>query len=204
MTSVSRFPPSSRSTPAVCPLARQSHPFRSMPLLLAIATSTGLTGCLLSPPADYEEEPLIPPRLEVFGEFTEPTPYLIHERQPGDSIEFKIRVQSNDVSAAGETPLMVILFRNFNGWDPTRYRRVDLLAPATDADGPRDIRVNYTFVDETDGCYQYTLAVTHADNGDPPNSVDRPEDVALVTWWVNIETDDEPNDLRDCLTEGRQ
>ncbi len=178
-----------------------------MALLTALMGLAGLPGCLLSPPADYEGEARIPPRLLVLGDQTEPEPYVFHERLPGESIDFRIRVQSNDVAADSESPLVVVLFRNFNGYRDGRSEdKLDFkfVPAATLDDGPRLISVNYTLADEVDGCYQYTLFVTPLDNGTPPDDVSRREDVALVTWWVNVETDDEPNDVRDCLTKGQQ
>ena len=66
------------------------------------------------------------------------------------------------------------------------------------------LRGMHTSAQKTDGCYQYTLFVTHWDNGSPPRDIEDPDDVAIVSWWINVESDDEPNDVRDCLTSGAQ
>jgi hypothetical protein len=166
-----------------------------------------VSGCLLSPPADYEEDQRIPPVLQILAEETEPTPYMFHEYSRYDTIEFRVPVRSNDGDGDGQqSALIAYLFRDFeyfsNGTE--NERGSDYIDAASFEDGPRLISIKYTFSDEPDGCYQYTLFVTHTDNGSPPEEVERQEDVAIVTWWINIESDDVPNDLRDCLTEGRQ
>lgn len=173
-----------------------------MQLTAALAACSSLVGCLLSPPADYEDEQRIPPRLEVLT--AEPVPYTFHVFHPGDSVDFKVWVESNDVSADGESRLLAVLIRNFDGYadgelDVQKFR---FIPAARLDDGPREVSVSYTF-DETDGCYQYTLFVTHSDNGNPPEEVARPEDVAIVTWWVIVDSDDEL-DYSGCLTEGQQ
>ena len=173
----------------------------ALPLVLL-----GPSGCILAPPRDYDEEPRLPPFIEV--EHTSPTPYQFHEYSGGDTVDFKVRVRLSDPTTNGEdSHLYVVLFRNFEnfrrGKDESSVKSGVRTVPSS-FDEPFDITVRYTFSDEEDGCYQYTLFVTYANNGSPPEDVAHPEDVAMVTWWVNIETDQIPNDVGECLTEGIQ
>jgi len=178
-----------------------------MSLFVLALAGTGFSSCLLSSPADYEGEERIPPRLDLLSAY--PEPYLFHEKSPGEQLEFKVKVQSNDTSATGDARLQVVLFLNFNNYQGDSDQILldsTSIDPATFEDGPREIRMTYTLgtYNENDGCYQYTLFVTHWDNGYPPADIDDPEDVAIVSWWINVEGDDEPNDVRDCLTSGAQ
>ena len=172
-----------------------------MSLCVLAFAGAGFSSCLLSPPADYEGELRIPPRLDVLN--ASPEPYLFHEKAPGEQLEFRVKVQSNDTSETGDARLFAVLFRNFNNYQEDEKEDFTFLDPATFDDGPREIRM-YTTAQKDDGCYQYTLLVTHADNGNPPNEIDDPEDVAIISWWINVEGDDEPNYVRDCLTSGAQ
>jgi hypothetical protein len=170
-----------------------------MSLALSLAALGALTGCLVSPPPDYEEDARIPPVIDVLG--AKPNPLVVQARLAGDTDEFSVQFRSNDTRSDGEaSPIIWELFRDFGDADKEDFVMAGTPEPST-FDEAREIRVPHTF--NLAGCHQFTLFVTQLDNGWPPD-VDRPEDVAVVSWWFLIKSDDVPNPALDCLTEGQQ
>jgi hypothetical protein len=61
----------------------------------------------------------------------------------------------------------------------------------------RDVDIEWNVPSNISGCQQLTLLVTHASNV----IVRDKSDIATVTWWLNVDDDDDPskgNLLRDC------
>ena len=93
--------------------------------------------------------------------------------------------------------LIALLYRNYGLSDQTMQKFL-LADPTGFAGEPRRIDLAYTFTEEEDGCYQFSLLVTHLDNVDGEAQVADYSDVALLTWWFSVEDDEVPNVITDC------
>jgi hypothetical protein len=143
----------------------------------------------LSDPPDLQEPTRTRPNLFDY----DPPTTLIVGVTPGVSRSFSARVQSED---AGDD-LVAALYLNydFEGQQLIEFVPVDA---STLADLSRRIRINGRPNSDHSGCRQVTLQVTHNSNRSREDGrILDPRDVALATWWANVEGDGEIS-LDDC------
>lgn len=156
----------------------------------AVAT-TLLGGCVVPGPPELEEEPRVPPIINAFD--VQPELRQVHEVRPNETIGFRVLVLSNPADGL----LFAGLYRDY-GY--TTAERVDDQKPEPAAEGShREIEFAHTFNEESDGCYPFTLLVTHLDNTDTGFQVVDEADVAMVTWWFSVDADEFPNQFHACV-----
>lgn len=156
----------------------------------ALAT-VAFGGCLLPGPPELEPAVRVPPVIDPVS--AKPIPNQVQIVYPDETVHFMVDVRANE--ADGE--LIALLYRNYGLSDQTMQKF--LLADPTGFVGePRRIDLAYTFTEEADGCYQFSLLVTHLDNVDGEAQVTDYSDVALMTWWFSVEDDEVPNVITDC------
>ena len=185
MTAVSDEVSRDRRFDSICRLARRLRVGAFM-LQFCIAA----TGCIVAPPPPHEDSkqtsPIllvaqaVPPITRVVNIPSIDTPYLQ---------EFAVPVRSED---DGDR-LVGVLIASYAETTEVEASRATAIEPATFGDPAREIRVTWNYRGYDPGCYQLTLVVTHEKNFDietfrPKENFD---DVAIVTWWVNL-ADDPP------------
>jgi hypothetical protein len=114
-----------------------------------------------------------------------------------DTVHFTVDVRASEADGR----LIALLYRNL-GLPGQASPNVRFADPSSFDGEPRRIDFAYTFTDEQDGCYQFSVLVTHLDNVDGTLAVLDYSDVALVTWWVSVEDDETPNTFADCPVPG--
>jgi len=205
MTRLSRHPEQATRLPRGAALARGSHAPQLMAAALACFVALGVSGCLLSPPAEYEGDERTPPVLDLAGAV--PPLSVIYETSPGVTIRFQVRVRSNDMSLAkGSSQLTWKAFTHYQEQGKQDLFKVGYFDASTFDDRSREIKFDWP-VDEPDGCVPVTVEVTHLDNlenVDGESVIMDWTDVATATWWINVEGDDVPNLLSDCPSQGMQ
>jgi hypothetical protein len=103
-------------------------------------------------------------------------------------INFSIPVRSEDLG----DPLWAQLYLNYSIDGGTAYRGVPV-PPSTLEDTSRAIVFFWTIQGLEPGCYQLSLVVTHSSNVDftqDSRPIDPTRDVAIATWWMNVEQSD--------------
>lgn len=139
------------------------------------------TGCLVSPPPDFETTKTRP---NLNLDTISPPVTQILVLNSNEELSISAQVQSED---DGDR-LFGQLYLN---WGLPGERRVltKTIDPGTLADGDRTFLVTWTVgADVADGCHQLTFLVTHGSNV-PPDDPQRPtstEDVAYAHWWINV------------------
>jgi len=156
-------------------------------------------GCLIADPPEYGGPQKTPPYIESSS--ISPTPYAIidvFENDPTQSFAFK--VYSED---AGDR-LWTVFYRDY--YLATVPQRLDdrSHAPST-LDVPHNITIPLTLTQVPMGCHSLTLLVMHESTWNnatvSPDSTKAITDMASVTWWMNVQPDeDHPNTLFDCPT----
>lgn len=152
--------------------------------LMAVIPTMTLTGCVLPEPPDFERRST-PPFLWAPSPAT--TKVLIYQ---GNEIrQFNALVRSEDPPG---DDLWGFLFLNYRiaGLEE-RQPGTALVEAATLSDSPRLIDIGWRVPVRTPGaCEQLSLVVSHRSNfaGDLPV---RDDDVAILTWWVDINATDE-------------
>lgn len=154
--------------------------------------ASALGGCLLAEPAELGPGIRVPPVIDPAT--VQPIPLRVHTHERRDTIHFAVDVWANEADGK----LIARLYRNYGLGDQVTIdmKRAD---PAPFGGTPGTIDFPYTFTEvDADGCYQFSLLVTHFDNVDDDLVAIDQADVALMTWWINVEVDDVPNSLADC------
>ena len=170
-----------------------------MSLAASIALSS--SGCLVANAPDYGGPQQTPPRIE--STTIQPSPLaLITVTENMADTPFTFKVYSED---AGEE-LIVAFFPDY-GLVENLDRLDDQPFPPSTLDKPRTVSIPLDLDLEypDDGCHQLTLLVMHESSWDPKK--DRPfpdartEDIASVTWWLNVRPDPaNPATLPSCPT----
>jgi hypothetical protein len=151
-------------------------------------------GCVLSDPPEHGRANQTPPIL--FPSSAIPPVFEVLEVSPGDDEEFNVAIRSEDV---GEN-LQAELWLDYSIVNPAYPPQLEKAVPVTAGtfdDTQRAIDFQWDVKSSiSKGCHQLTLVVTHNSNLDVRN----PNDIATVTWWVNVgDSDAEPfNVLKDC------
>lgn len=172
-------------------------------LSLVCLLSTGVSGCIVADPPEYEDPGRTPPFLNL----ALATPRILDVQvinhsdtiSTNDDFEVNVPVRSDD---QGEE-LWAFLHLDYSYLNsPVRPGRKNISA-STLSDVSRRIDVLLDLPSTVSGCHQATLIVAHAKSFDFVTETPKPtakDDVAIATWWLNIITDPnaDPYDLTDC------
>ncbi|MBN1612507.1 MAG: hypothetical protein JW940_38105 [Polyangiaceae bacterium] len=172
-------------------LARRSLALTSMVLALLAG------GCIVADPPDSSDPEKTPPLLLLSQ--ANPPVYevkdLVKSSVPAQ-VPINVPVRSED---AGDK-LYALLYKNWNlGGRRSDYIQAStvILAPSTFDDTGRMISTVWDYQDASRGCTQLTLMVTHASNFDLAIGYINPADIAIASWFFNID-DDGTNTLSSC------
>ena len=151
-------------------------------------------GCVLSDPPEHGKANQTPPIL--FPSSAIPAVFQVLNVSPGQEEEFNIALRSED---AGEN-LQAELWLDYSIVNPAFPPQLQKAIPVTagtfeDTQRAIDFQWDVPAV-IAKGCHQLTLVVTHNSNLEVRN----PNDIATVTWFVNVSDSDAApfNALRDC------
>jgi hypothetical protein len=177
--------------PSAC-LARRS--LRSVSMALALLAA----GCIVADPPNSTDPAKTPPLL-MLGEADPP---VVQVRQLWTSatppqVQINVPVRSED---AGDR-LAALLFVDWNAGstDDARLAESVPVAPSTFDDTGRMISVTWDYSEQPPGCRQLTLLVTHLANYDWfHQTYFNPADVAIATWFFNIDDLGGTNTLSGC------
>jgi len=168
--------------PGFCRLAR-----RSLGVGLTMLVSSG---CIVAEPPTLDGPQKTPPFL-ILSQAVPPTTALNKVRSE-EEIALSVPVRAED---SGDQ-LVGTLFVDF-GSSRERQDRTALLAPST-FDEEREMSITW-LVPTGLTCRQVTLVVTHFSNLDGGRPIDT-SDVALATWWFEVEVPGRPFTSIDCPT----
>lgn len=160
-----------------------------------------LNACLVDDPPDYRAGGRRTPPVLQLNESTPSVLYPIEvQRDDGiGKLDLSVPVRSED---AGDNLLAVLFFDYGVGCDQRAF--VEL--PARTFDVARTIKATFSYASLAQtGCHTLTLVVFHKSNltfspGGCFGSAD-PGDVALATWWVNVDPET-PGVLEGCPAPG--
>jgi hypothetical protein len=149
-------------------------------------------GCVLAEPPEHGKAEQTPPVL--FANQAVPTVYEVLSVTPGDRIPLNVPLRSEDVGEGLQADLVLdysITVEPFQALQKTIF-----ISPGTFEDRQRAVDMHWDVLFGTKaGCHQLTLAVTHISNAETR----RLDDIATVTWWVNMsDTEDGSNKMKDC------
>jgi len=173
-------------------VARASHPRWWMRIAGTALAAAASGGCLLPGPPELQAERRVPPIIDP--DQVLPNPRQVQIVYSDVTVHFLVEVRANE--ADGE--LLALLYRNYGLPDQKWSGWYKFSPPSGLSDEPRQIDLAYTFNEEEDGCYQFSLLVTHLDNVDGEARVTDFSDVAVMTWWFSVEDDEIPNLITDC------
>jgi hypothetical protein len=163
--------------------------------LLALLTSCALSACVVAEPPTYKNSDRTPPFInlrETLPLVTRIT--LMHSKE---ETKFNASVRSEDQG----TSLMGILFLDYS-FAGQRELNFGEIPGSTFDDLRRILLVPWTPTESDKGCHQVTMLVTHKDNVSFPEGrvvTESSEDLAIVTWWVNVNPNDtDPENLGVC------
>ncbi len=158
--------------------------------LSLLAMCSALAGCIVAGPPDYKDPTQTPPVLDLNG--ADPSILQIIERAPGEQITFKIKVRSED---AGDD-LIALLYIDY-GATTQALEANQTIAASTFDDTNREVNFAWTVPNIQRGCRQLTLLVTHTKHTSILGPTDN-NDIALVTWFLNVADPDGTNVLAQC------
>ncbi len=154
-------------------------------------------GCIVADPPAYEERAKTSPMLDLSMADPPITEVIAVDTTAARTIvPFNIPVRSED---AGDE-LMALFYLSFGQEDQTPQYRITEEPASTFDDANRVISLEWDYHQMDRGCHQLTLVVTHRANFDLEKWLPTdPADVALATWWVNVDDDPaQPNRFSDC------
>lgn len=159
-------------------------------LLLAALGSLSGTGCLIAEAPDYGEPRRTTPVIDQDSVY--PPPNFVVEVQPDEvEVKFSMTVRSED---AGEQ-IWAARIIDYEMGDPREIRTGPTQVPARAADQPKELNFDFKRDERIDkGCHTLTLLVMHETSYDLSN--DQPlddvsdGDVAAITWWLDVQTND--------------
>jgi len=148
-------------------------------------------GCIVADPPVFEQPEKTPPFLDLAA--ANPPISAILQQGPADPVLINVPFRSED---AGER-LQAVLFLNYQ--TPTEDpQKTNYLDPGTFSER-REIKMEWIVPSVPDStCEQLTLQVTHVDNLIGASELKDKSDVALATWWVDIQINDTPAEFATC------
>ena len=161
-------------------------------------------GCLVSDPPLQEAPERTAPMLDLVRAQPLVTEVIVRDISDNlatnDRIEFSVPLRSED---AGEV-VWYNLYSDYTFKGAKSLGVQNTMAPSTFDDTSRSITFGWTPDDSlSDGCHQLTLLASHASTWDTgafrPDPVLSQGDVALATWWLNLNPpSDNPFTLPNC------
>jgi hypothetical protein len=145
-------------------------------------------GCVLADPPEHAEAEQTPPIL--FANQAVPSVYEVLNVSQNDRITVNVPLRSEDVGEG----LLAELYVDYSITGSQVLQKAIVVGPGTFEDRQRAVGT-YWDVPSINGCHQLTLAVTHNSNLETR----RLDDIATVTWWVNVsDTEDGSTKMKDC------
>jgi hypothetical protein len=164
---------------------------------LAISCVTATSGCIVAEPPDYQSAAKTRPMLDLSMADPPVTEVVsVDTTAPRTVVPFNLPVRSED---AGDD-LLSVFYLSFGQADQSAEFGISEEPASTFDDTGRVIARDWDYGGLEPGCYQLTMVVTHKSNFDleawsPTDSAD----VAIATWWVNVDDDPaQPNLLSQC------
>lgn len=154
----------------------------------------------MAEPPTYKNSDRTPP----FINLRETLPYVtritvLHSNERADFIA-SVRSEDQGMSLQG------ILFLDYSFSDQQVIGLGEIQGSTFDEDSRRLLIPWVSIPDNLKGCHQVTMLVTHKDNVHFPQGqviITSSKDVAIVTWWVNINpSDTDPENLGVCPNGG--
>lgn len=152
-------------------------------------------GCIVAEPVPYEAPPQTPPLLQnhlSIPQIGVPIPVDLESdilKDEKTSVDFRVPLRSED---SGD-PLWYAFHLNYQipNAETNLLLKSDI-PPSTFEDTSREINRTWNVRQPlAQGCHQVTLVVAHASNWDlqtdRPKAFGDPNDVATLTWWINVD-----------------
>ena len=152
--------------------------------------------CLGPEPPEYKNPDKTPPVL-LLAQADPSITQIVSNKSSGDTVPITVPLRSEDF---GED-LAALLYLDYDLPGEARQAPfLTLIEPST-FDDRRDISLSWTVPSGKAGCHQLTLVVSHFSSLDRQTQEPLDEsDVALATWWVRIDDENETATLASCPT----
>ncbi len=191
------------SHPSTTATYRSSRFFRLACVSLLFGVMAVLSsGCVIAGPPDYQDPQKTPPVLDLTGASPSIWSVIVANSgaisgQPATQLQISVPVRSED----GTDSLIGLLYVDYNtdkqvlqpGYWPGGSSTFDII---------RNVSLPWSAANQPKGCHTLTLLVTHASNVGPGAVVsipkDQPDDLALATWWVDIDDTNSDTTLPSC------
>jgi hypothetical protein len=154
--------------------------------LVSALSAMLVAGCLFPGPPEYRSPDQTPPHL---WQPNPPTTEILLVKS-NKTRPFTASVRSED---AGEDLLAFLYLNYLNGPSESLQRGVAIIPAGTMDDMSRQVSMNWTVPERpTPGtCEQLSMVVSHQSNFGPDNYPIKPEDIDVLTWWVDINDADQ-------------
>jgi hypothetical protein len=154
-----------------------------------------ISGCVLGPPIQLEEQEQIPPR--ALTDQAAPTTMALYQTSSSQDIYFSVPFDSEDL---GE-PINGFLYLNYQSERPLAVGANEV-PPSTISAGNREMSIQWTDLRTVPaGCYVMTMAITYASNY-TRGTVQVPRDetkTAFISWWIVHDVAPQAVNMDECL-----